>query len=110
MYNNPDCSKCKNVLALLKEKGIEPELINYLETTPSADELKEVLQILGIAPLDLVRKKERIFKEQYIGKELSDDEWIEVLITHPILIERPIVTEGNRAIIGRPPTKVLNLI
>jgi arsenate reductase len=110
MYHNPECSKCKNALALLEEKGIVPEIIKYLETPPSADELKKVVKKLGIAPLDLVRKKERIFKESYFGKELSDDEWIEVLITHPILIERPIVIEGNRAIIGRPPVKVLDLL
>lgn len=109
MYNNPDCSKCKNVLALLKEKGIVPELINYLESTPSADELKDVLQKLGIGSQAIIRKKERIFKEHFIGKELSDDEWIDVLIAHPILIERPIVIEGNRAIIGRPPVSVLEL-
>ncbi len=97
-------------MALLEEKGIVPEIINYLDTPPSAEELADIIQKLGIAPIDLIRKKEAVFQEKYAGKNLSDEEWIEAMVEDPILIERPIVINGNMAIIGRPPVKVLDII
>ena len=113
IYNNPSCSKCAAVLSLLKErkgKDTEPEVINYLETPPTAEELKEIVRQLGITPFDLIRKKEPVFVEKYLGQNLSDDQWIEAMITHPILIERPIIINGNKAVIGRPPSRVLDIL
>ena len=110
IYNNPSCSKCVSTLALLKENNIRPEIINYLDTPPSAGELAEIINKLGIEPIDLIRKKENIFQEKYAGKTLSGQEWIQAMIEHPILIERPIIINGNKATIGRPPVKVLDII
>jgi len=110
IYNNPSCSKCVSTLTLLKENNIDPEIINYLDTPPTAQELAGIILKLGISPIDLVRKKEKVFLEKYAGKNLTDEEWIEAMIQHPILIERPIIINGNKAVIGRPPVKVLEII
>ena len=109
-YHNPRCGKSRNALAILKEKGIEPQVVEYLKNPPSKAELTTIIKKLGIAPIDLIRKGERIFKENYKGKNLSDEAWIEAMVEHPILIERPIFINGNKAIIGRPPEDVLTLI
>jgi len=109
-FHNPRCGKSRQCLAFLQEKGIEPELFLYLKTPPSFDELKEVVRKLGIKPLDLIRKKESIFKENFKGKELNDDQWIEAMVEYPKLIERPIVITEDRAVIGRPKENVLNLL
>ncbi len=110
IYNNPSCSKCVATIGILKENNIQPKIINYLETPPSKKELKEIIQLLGISPLDLIRKKETIFQKKYADKKLSDQEWLEVMTLHPILIERPIIINGNKAVIGRPPVKVLDIL
>ncbi len=109
-YHNPRCGKSRQCLAFLQEKGIEPELILYLKNPPSFEELSEVIDKLGINPLDLIRKKESIFKENFKGKDLSDKEWIKAMVDHPKLIERPILISENRAVIGRPKENVLQLI
>jgi len=109
-YHNPRCGKSRQCLAFLQEKGVEPELILYLKTPPTFEELKEVIDKLGIKPLDLIRKKESIFKENFKGKELSDDEWIQAMVDYPKLIERPILVSENAAVIGRPKEKVLELL
>ncbi len=107
IYFNRECSKCNTCLNLLsdKEKGIE--VINYLENPPSKEEMKELLSMLGITPFELVRKSEPLFQQQFSSKNLSNDEWIDVLVNNPILIERPIVVKDGRAMIARPPEKVL---
>ncbi len=110
IYHNPRCSKSRATLELLREHGIEPEIVEYLADPPAAAQLKGIVQKLGIAPQELVRKGEEIFKEKYAGKTLSDAQWIEALAKHPILIERPIVVRGKRAAIGRPPENVLILL
>ncbi len=110
IYHNPRCRKSRETLSLLEEKGQSPEIVLYLEDTPSVEELKSIILKLGITPFELIRKSESIFKEQYKGKELTDDQWIQVLIKHPKLIERPIVIKGKKAVIGRPPENVLELI
>ncbi len=110
IYHNPRCSKSRQTLQLLKDKGIEPEVVRYLETPPTKEELRDVLRKLGMKPEEIVRKKEAIYKEKYKGKELSDEEWLEVLSQNPKLIERPIVIKGNKAVLGRPPEAVLELI
>ena len=110
IYHNPRCSKSRQTLQLIKESGREVEIIEYLTTPPTFKELKSVIFQLGISPEQLLRKNEVVFKEKYKGKSLSDDEWIQAMIDHPKLIERPIVIDGEKAILGRPPENVLSLL
>ena len=110
VYSNPKCSKCVETLSLLEEQGVEVEIINYLETPPTKEELREIIQKLGITPLELVRKNEVIFHQRYLGKYLSDEAWIAAMVADPILIERPIVINENEAVIGRPPSLVLTIL
>jgi len=109
IYHNPRCSKSRQTLSIIKEKGVEPEIVKYLDDPPSAGELKQLIRLLGIEPVELVRKTEAVYKEEYKGKELDDDEWIEAMAAHPKLIQRPIVVEGERAVVGRPPENVNEL-
>lgn len=109
-YHNPRCGKSRNALALLQEKGVQPEIRDYLKNPPSKSALKAIIAKLDIAPLDLIRKGESIFKEQYKGRDLSDDSWIDAMLANPILIERPIFIHGEKAVIGRPPESVLELL
>lgn len=108
-YHNPRCGKSRTALKLLNEKGIEPEIREYLKTPPSADEIKSLLKKLGIKAHDLIRTGESIYKENFKGKELSEDQWIKAMADFPILIERPIYIKGDKAVIGRPPENVLDL-
>jgi arsenate reductase len=110
IYFNPRCSKCRDALALLHERGIEPQVVEYLRTPPTAAELEAIVAKLGIKPEQLVRNREPVYREKYAGKSLGDAEWIAAMVRDPILIERPIVITGNRAVIGRPPSLVLDLI
>lgn len=109
IYHNPRCRKSRETLEILNEKGIEPVVVEYLKNVPDVDELKSVLKKLGISAEDLIRKNEDIFKTKFKGKKYSEEQWIKILLEHPILIERPIVIKGNKAAIGRPPEKVLEL-
>jgi arsenate reductase len=102
ILHNPRCGKSRAGLKLLQEKGIEPEIIKYLDNTPTADEFKSILKKMGAKPTDVLRKNESIFKENYKGKEFTDDEWIEIMVNNPKLIERPIVINGDKAVLGRP--------
>ena len=110
IYHNPRCMKSRQTLELIKTAGKEPEIIEYLKNPPSEKELRTIISRLGIEPDELIRKSEPLFKEKYKGKQLSDDEWIKVMVQNPILIERPIVVEGNKAVIGRPPENVFNIL
>lgn len=110
IYHNPRCSKSRQTLKLINDAGKDVEIVEYLNTPPTFDELKSMIEQLGITPDQLLRKNEAIFKEQFKGKSLSDDEWIQAMVDHPKLIERPIVIEGNRAVLGRPPENVLSLL
>jgi arsenate reductase (glutaredoxin) len=110
LLHNPRCSKSRSALALLHDKGLEPNVVEYLKTPPSKAALKEILAKLGMKPLQIVRKGEDIYKQQFAKKTLSDDQWLEVLEKNPILIERPIAIRGDRAVIGRPPEEVLKLL
>ncbi len=110
LYHNPRCRKSRETLELIQEKGESLEIKLYLKEPPTAKELKEVLAKLGLRPLELIRKQEAIFKEKFKGKEFADDQWIDVMVVHPILIERPIAIKGNTALIGRPPSKVQELM
>lgn len=91
---------------MLQERGIEPRVVEYLKTPPSTAELRNIVAKLGISPEQLVRKGEAVYKEKYEGKTLSDAQWIDAMVRDPILIERPIVVSGERAVIGRPPENV----
>ena len=110
LYHNPRCSKSRAALTLLQEKGIEPEVVLYLETPPSREALATLVGKLGIAPHDLIRTGEEIYKAEYKGTSLDDAGWLDAMVQHPKLIERPIAVRGQRAVIGRPPEKVLTLL
>jgi len=110
LYHNPRCSKSREALALLRSHGVEPAVVEYLNTPPDAAELARIAALLGIEPQALVRKGEDVFKQSYAGKTLDAREWIAALAQHPILIERPIAIRGQRAVIGRPPERVLELL
>ncbi len=110
IYHNPRCTKSRATLELLQARGVEPHIVEYLKTPPTAAELSEIVRKLGIRPEALVRKGEDAFRERYAGKSLSDAQWIEAMAANPILIERPIVVSGARAAIGRPPENVLALL
>jgi arsenate reductase len=110
IYHNPRCRKSREGLAILENSGKEFEIVKYLETIPSLKELTEIIHLLGITPIQLVRKTEKIWKENYIGKEMSDDDIIKAIIAHPNLIERPIVINKEKAVIGRPPEKINTII
>ena len=110
IYHNPRCSKSRQTLQLLEENNIPADVVLYLETPPSASELKDVLGKLGIAASDLLRKGEDAYKENNLkNPDLSEDELIAAMVAHPKLIERPIVINGDKAAIGRPPEQVLEL-
>ena len=109
-YHNPRCSKSRDALQLLESRGIEPTIVRYLETPPSASELTELVAKLGIPAHDLVRTGEDIYKAEYKGRQLDDAGWIAAMATHPKLIERPIAVRADRAVIGRPPERVLELL
>jgi len=110
IYHNPRCRKSREGLALLQASGKEFEVVKYLEDVPTKEELRQVLDYLSISPENLVRKNEIIWKEQYKGKNLSDEEIINALIQYPKLIERPIVIRGTKAVIGRPADKIKELL
>ena len=110
IYHNSRCGKSRECLAFLEKSGQEHEIIKYLEDIPTFDELKEIIKKLGIKPIELVRRKEKIWIENFKNKPMSDDEIINTLISNPILIERPIVINGDRAIIARPLEKVTDIL
>jgi arsenate reductase len=110
IYHNPKCTKSRQTLGLLQENGVEPTVIEYLKTPPTAAELQAIVAKLGIKPEQLVRKGEDEYKANYAGKTLTDAQWLDALAKHPILIERPIVVSGDRAVIGRPPENVNPLL
>lgn len=109
IYYNPDCSKCKSAMELLDENGEPYEAVNYLLNPPSPAELKGLLDYLRIEAEQLVRKKEPLYVEKFEGKFYTQEEWLEILSAHPVLIERPIVVKDGKAIIGRPVEKIIEL-
>ena len=111
IYHNPRCSKSRQTLDLLRERGIEPMVIEYLETPPSAEKLRGILAMLRLQPRELMRKKEAAYAEGSLDSpNLSDDDLVEAMVKHPILIERPIVLANGKAAIGRPPEQVLEIL
>lgn len=106
IYHNPRCRKSRETLQRIEEAGKSPDIIKYLETPPTEEELEGLLRKLNLRAPKLIRKGEKVYKEQFKGQDLSEKEWIKVMAEHPKLIERPIVVDGERAIIGRPPENV----
>jgi len=112
IYHNPRCSKSRETLALLEQHGVDPKVVLYLETPPSADELKKLLKELGFTSArDLMRKKEDLYKELKLADDsLSEEQLLAAMTANPKLIERPIVVKGSKARIGRPPEQVLEIL
>lgn len=111
IYHNPRCTKSRETLKLLEERGIRPRIVEYLKTPPSAAELKRIIKMLGIGPRALLRAKEPEYKKAKLENQaLGDDKIIAAMVKNPILIERPIVIKGARAALGRPPANVLKIL
>ncbi len=110
IYHNPRCSKSRQTLQLLEEKGEDLTIVKYLEEVPTKKELSEIIQLLGISPMELIRKGETVWKEQYKGKDLNDNQLMDAMISYPKLIERPIVLKNGKAALGRPPEAVLDIL
>jgi len=110
IYHNPRCRKSREGLEIIQNSGQEFEIREYLKEIPSTDELASLIKLLGISPIDLVRKNETIWKENYKGKTLSETEIIEAMIESPKLIERPIVINNKKAIVGRPPENIKQIL
>lgn len=111
IYHNPRCSKSRQTLEILKQNGQDPEIIKYLETPPSVEEIKMILSLLKLFPRELMRKNETEYKENNMGDEsLKTETLIQLMHDFPKVIERPIVVHGNKAVIGRPPESVLEIL
>ncbi len=110
IYHNNRCRKSREGLEILGISGKEYSVREYLNDVPTKDELKNILAILNINPIELIRRNESIWKENYKNVTLTDDEIIDAMIKYPKLIERPIVINGEKAVIGRPPSKILDII
>ena len=110
-YHNPRCGKSRQALALLQERGLQPKIVRYLETPPDAATLDRILKALGLEPRQLMRKQEAPYKELGLDDpSLSRAQLIKAMVEHPILIERPILTRGGKAALGRPPERVLTIL
>ena len=110
IWHNPRCSKSRDSFKLLEEKGIDAEVVKYLEDVPTKEELTELLGMLDMTARELMRTKEDVYKELNLKDEESEDALIEAMVANPKLIERPIVIRGSKAVIGRPIEKVIELI
>ena len=111
IYHNPRCSKSRQTLALLEERGVSPRIVDYLKTPPSAAELSTILKMLGLRPRDLMREGEPRYAELGLkDRDLDDEALIALMVANPILIERPIVVSGGKAALGRPPETVLKIL
>jgi arsenate reductase len=111
IYHNPRCSKSRQTLELLKQQGVEPQIVEYLKETPSADEIESILKMLDLEPRELMRRKESEYKELGLDNpKLDRKALIQAMVDHPKLIERPIVINQDRAAIGRPPESILEIL
>lgn len=110
IYHNTRCSKSREACSILESKGIEFETVEYLKTPLNQKQIKALLKLLGLKAEEIVRKSEPLYIENFADKKFTEAQWIKILAQNPILIERPIIVKGNKAIVGRPPEKVLKLI
>lgn len=110
IYHNPRCSKSREGLCSLQDQNLEIEIRNYVQNPLTYNELKDIIKLLNIKPIDLVRTKETLWKEQFKNLQLTDEQIIEAMITYPQLIERPIVVNGNKAVIARPTSKIAEIL
>ena len=110
LYHNARCSKSREGLAILKNKNLDFEIVEYLKNPLSKEELSDIIKKLNIAPIDLVRKNETVWKENYKGQNLDNEQVLNAMIEHPKLIERPILVNGNLAVVGRPPEQLISII
>jgi len=106
IWHNPRCKKSRETLKRIEDAGYTPQVRKYIEQPPSERELSQVVKMLGIKPFDLIRKTEKLYKEKFKGKDFSGHEWVTIMTLNPKLIERPVVIDGNKAILGRPPENV----
>ena len=111
ILHNPRCSKSRQTREILENQGVDASIVEYLKTPPTKAQLEEILGMLGLEPRELMRKNESAYKENNLGDDsLTREQLIQAMINNPILIERPIVIKGNKAAIGRPPEKVLEIL
>ncbi|AKQ44999.1 arsenate reductase [Rufibacter radiotolerans] len=110
IYHNNRCSKSREVLTILEQAGLPMQVVQYLVEPLTKEELKALLGKLQLGPEDIIRKGEKLYKEVYAGQHLTQDQWLDVLVENPILIERPIVVNGDKAVIARPPENVLTIL
>ncbi len=110
IYHNPRCGKSREGLALVEQSGKPFEVILYLKDTPTLKELEVLVSKLQLAPIDVIRQKEKIWVESFKGKSYSNKELLQIMVDHPILIERPIVVNNNKAVIGRPTSTIIDCI
>lgn len=111
LYHNPRCSKSREALRLLRQQGIEPRIVEYLRDPPDATTLRTLLQKLGLHPRDILRDSEKEYAAANLSDpSLTEEELIAAIVQHPILLQRPIVVRGERAVVGRPPTRLLELL
>ena len=110
IYHNPTCSKSRESLEILETAKADHTVIKYLDQTLSEEKLGKIIKLLKIMPIELVRQDEKLWKENFKDLEFTDDELIAVMAKYPILIERPIIINGDKAVIGRPPSKILDII
>ena len=110
VYHNPRCSKSRECLLFLESSGVDFEAVHYLNDTPGVDELKVLIQKMGIKPIELVRQKEEIWISKYKDKKMTPSQVVKAMVAHPILIERPIVINGDKAVIARPIEKAATII
>ncbi len=110
IYHNPRCSKSREALAIIAKNGIKAEVIEYLKTPLTKKILKNLLMKLNLKPLDIIRTSEDIFKQKFKNKNFTDEEWIQILIENPVLLQRPIVVDEYKAVVARSPESVLEFI
>ncbi len=110
IWHNPRCSKSREALKILEDNGCEKEIVKYLESTPSKEQIQKLLKMLDLSARELMRTKEDIYKELNLKEELDELKLIEAMVEHPKLIERPVIIKGNKAIIGRPTSIVAEFV
>ncbi len=110
LYHNPRCSKSREGLAILKDRNLDFEIVEYLKAPLTKEELSDIIKKLNIAPIDLVRKNESIWKEKYKSQNLDNEQVLNAMVEHPKLIERPILVNENLAVVGRPPEQLISII